>query len=278
MAAVAEALRRNGIVAEWLAFFTQVLIAISFEVADDVGRALVSQHGTAQGTANALSIVAFEKSHGFWAEPAWQLFLEQTHRVFTVTMTWPDVVRIMNTVYVGGHVFATLGMALWLFVYRRHVFRIVRNIVILTNLFALLIYETFPVAPPRLTSGLTWDHHPFAFQDTVFGMVSAGGKLIGTQAGYNEYSAMPSVHMAWALIVGACVIIFVRPLVVRLLGLVYPLLMLVAVVVTGNHYLLDAVASVFVVVIASLGAWAFEISRSRIPCARHQPSTVNHAT
>lgn len=257
-AVVAEANRRSSIAAEWLAFFAQVLIAISFEVGDDLGRGLVAQRGTVEGIDDAREVVAFEAAHGFWIEPAWQMFFQQTHRILALSITWADSVRFMNTVYVFGHVFVTLGVALWVYFYHRRFFALLRNVVILTNLFALVVYERFPVAPPRLSGVLTFNHHPFEFQDTVFGIVSSSGKLIGTQAGYNEFSALPSVHMAWALIVGLAVVWLARPLAVKTLGVVYPALMLVAVVVTGNHFLLDAIASVFVVLAAVVMALSVE--------------------
>ncbi|MGI8827105.1 MAG: phosphatase PAP2 family protein [Chloroflexota bacterium] len=275
MAAIAEAARRHSVIAEWLAFATQVLIAVSFEVADDLGRGLVAQHGTLEGNDNALSIVAFERAHGFWVEPAWQIFFEHTHSFLTFTMSWPDAMRIMNSIYVGGHVFVTLGVAIWLFAYRRRIFGFVRNVVILTNLFALVVYERFPVAPPRLTYPLWFHHHPFHFQDTVFGLVSSTGKLMGTQAGYNEYSAMPSVHMAWALIAGACVLLLARSPFIRTTGIIYPMMMLVAVVVTGNHYLMDVVGAVPVVLIAVIVALGMDRCRNLLPGGALSPRPVD---
>ena len=269
MATAAEAIRRNGIFSEWLSFLTQVLIAISFEVADDLGRGLVAQHGGAIGNANALSIVSFEKAHDLWVEPGWQLFFEHAHRFLIVIVTWPESMRIMNAIYVGGHIFVTLGVALWLFVYRRRAFVFMRNAIIFTNLFALFIYERFPVAPPRLTMGLIWNGHPFTFQDTVFGVSSA--HLLGAQAGYNELSAMPSVHMGWAILDSASLLIWARPVAVKMLGVLYPLLMLVAVVVTGNHYLLDVIVAVFVVVAAALAARGLETFLGRLRSAHAHP-------
>ena len=258
MAMVAEAIRRNNILAEWLAFFTQVLIAISVEVGDDLGRGLIAQHGGIVGNTNALSIVSFEAHHGFWVEPAWQMFFERTHHLFLFTLTWPEAMRIWNGVYVGGHVFVTLGTAAWVYFFRRPAFAFVRNVMILTNVFALCIYERFPVAPPRLTQELVFNHHPFTFQDTVFGMMNSSGQIIGTQTGYNELSAMPSVHMAWALIVGATIVALAGSPVVKVLGAMYPAIMLVAVVVTANHYLLDAVGGLFVVIAATIAAFGLE--------------------
>jgi membrane-associated phospholipid phosphatase len=254
----AQALRRNH-VAQWGSFVLQVLIAVSFELADDIGRGLFSQHGTLQGIRNARQIVAFEAGHGFWVEPAWQDFFLRTRHLFALTISWLDVAHIMNGIYVAGHVLLTLSVAIWVYFYRRRYFVMLRNVIMLCNAFALVVYESFPVAPPRLTTGLTFDGHPFTFQDTVFGLISNGGRLMPSKLTYNEFSAMPSVHIAWALVAGATLLILARPLLLRGFGVLYPVLMLVAVVVTGNHYLLDAVGGLGIVVLA--GATSFLLAR-----------------
>lgn len=245
-----QALRRTGMLAGGFAFTLQVLIAISIEAGDDIGRAFFSQHGTSEGIDHARSVVAFEVAHGLFVEPAWQSFFLQTRHIFALTVGWVAVARIFNGVYVLGHVFFTLGVALWVYVYRRRWFAVLRNVVILVNMFALVIYENFPVAPPRLTTGLFFDHHEFTFRDTLFGIVDSSGRIIGTQSGYNEFSAMPSVHMAWAVVAGAALVILARPLWAKAVGLIYPVCMLIAVVVTGNHYLLDVVGGIIIVVFA----------------------------
>jgi membrane-associated phospholipid phosphatase len=267
MALVAEAPRRSTLLLQVLAFAVQVLIAVSFEVGDDLGRGLVSQHGTAQGVENARRVVEFEAAHGFFVEPAWQLFFERTHHILVFTVTWPDVIHVVNAVYVLGHVGVTLAVAVWLYVYRRHAFGFVRNTVILTNLFALVVYENFPVAPPRLSGPLSFDHHVFTFQDTVFGVVQ-GGRVVGTSLAYNEFSAMPSVHMAWALVVGAVLIVLAPSWLAKLFGFLYPGLMLAAVVVTGNHYLMDVVGGAGVLLLATLCAFAFERYKDTLPRVR----------
>src|ERR1700738_2906562 len=106
-AATAQAVRRNWHATELLAFATQMFIAISAEIADDIGRGFFSQHGTLQGVQNARNVVGFEAAHVFWVEPAWQTFFQHTHRLFLWTLTWPDAERLMNGIYIGGHVFVT---------------------------------------------------------------------------------------------------------------------------------------------------------------------------
>jgi hypothetical protein len=252
-------LRHNRALIEWLLFAIQALIAVSVEVGDDLGRGMISQHGTAQGIENARRVVSFESAHGLFIEPAWQLFFQQTHRVLMWSITWMDVAHVMNGIYILGHVFVTLSVAVWIYMYHRRMFALLRNTIILTNLFALFVYESFPMAPPRMVGALMFDHHTFTFRDTLYGILNAG-KVVGTQVGYNEFSAMPSVHMAWALVVGGALLVLARPLIFKLFGVVYPCLMLMAVVVTGNHFLLDAVGAVMVVTLAfaaslSLHGW-----------------------
>lgn len=270
MATVAEACRRNNWVPAWIAFFAQVLIAISIELGDDLGRALLSQHGTVQGIDNANQIVQFEEAHGFWVEPAWQLFFEHTHHVFLLSVTWFDVARFMNGVYILCHVGVTIGVGAWVYFYRRRFFPLMRNTVLMTNLIALIIYERFPVAPPRLMPPVLFNHQLFTFQDTMYGVLN-GGRFVGSNLTYNEFSAMPSVHIAWAIIAATMVVWLARPLPARAAAAVYPFLMLVAVVVTGNHFLLDAFAAVGVVLLAAAICVAFECWRGRPPWRNTAP-------
>lgn len=249
-AAESQALPHNATVADWGAFAVQVLIAVSFEVGDDLGRGLFAQHGTAQGIANARDVVSVEVAHGLWVEPGWQMLFLQTWHLFGLTVGWLVIAHLMDYVYVLGHVFVTLGVAVWVFVFRRRYFVVMRNVVMLTNAFALVVYEHFPVAPPRLTTGLSWHGHPYVFQDTVFGVL-AGGRMVSQALTYNEFSAMPSVHMAWAAIASATVIWLARPVAVKIVAALYPAAMLVAVVVTGNHFILDVVAALPVVALAA---------------------------
>jgi hypothetical protein len=84
-------------------------------------------------------------------EPAWQMFFERTHHVLMISITWSESARVMNGIYVLGHVFVTLGVACWMF-FTAALFPLFRNALILVNVFALVVYEHFPTAPPRLTA------------------------------------------------------------------------------------------------------------------------------
>jgi hypothetical protein len=98
-----------------------------------------------------------------------------------------------------------------------------------------------PVVP--LTTGLHYAGHAFSFQDTVLHVIG-DGRLNSIPLGYNAYAAMPSAHIAMALLVAGCALFLARAPLVRLLAMLYPVLALFTVIVSGNHYLLDAAGGV----------------------------------
>lgn len=231
---------------EWLYLGGQIGLVAAVELSDELAHAVLPTVNAVAGQAHALRVEGFESAHGFWLEPGIQRFFESTHHLLGQTIGWPQLRPIFDTLYGEGHVFITLAFALWIFFRRRALFSFIRNVFLLTNLIAVLLYEVFPLAPPRLAAGLRYDDRPYHFADAFFG--GTGGLKIG----FNEYAAMPSVHVAWALIVGFTVAWTARSLLLRLAGLLYPLIMLTTVIVTGNHYLSDGLGALAVVTLATL--------------------------
>ncbi|MGH2409591.1 MAG: phosphatase PAP2 family protein, partial [Chloroflexota bacterium] len=197
------------------------------------------------GSANAVRVMDFERAHGFWVEPGIQHFFLSTHHILGVPIGWPLIRPIADGLY-DGHELIALAFTLWVYFWRRDRFALIRNVFVLTNLLGVLLYETFPLAPPRLATGLSYQGRPYHFLDTVF---QGGG---GVRLSFNEYAAMPSFHIAWALIVSAALVWMARSLLVRLLAPLYPAIMLIVVIVTGNHYIADALGAVAVVSVAAL--------------------------
>jgi hypothetical protein len=246
----------SPIVRDALSFCAQIALVVGIELSDDLAHGLIAQNDVHTAQANALSVMHFEAAHGFWLEPGIQSFFERTHHLLGLTIGWAQVVPIVNALYGLGHVFFTLAFALWIYCCRRPLFSFLRNVFLLTNALALALYETFPLAPPRLASGLRYDGHPYHFVDTVFA-VGSGMKL-----SFNELAAMPSLHVGWALLVGLTLVCTVRSRAVRLLALVYPLIMLTTVIVTGNHYISDGLGALAVLMLAFTLSIAFEWWRS----------------
>jgi hypothetical protein len=171
----------------------------------------------------------------------------------------PLLVQGFNLYYASLHFAALLGCLLWLFVrYRDSYFRVRTTVVLFTG-FALLV-QFIPVAPPRMlpSAGLV---------DTA---MRYGQSVYGSDAGFNpdQLSAMPSVHVGWALLV-AIVIVNVSRSRWRWLALGYPAATLLAVVVTANHFWLDGVASAILLALALLVQRAGQATRRKLERA-HQ--------
>jgi hypothetical protein len=223
---------------------SQLALVAGVELADDLLHAVFPITNTARGLANSQHVVSFERARGVWIEPGIQRFFARTHEIMGQSIGWAQVRPIVNALYGPGHVLFTLAFALWIYFCRRPLFSFLRNIFLLSNILAVALYESFPLAPPRLAQGLTYQGKPYQFLDPLFG----DG---GVKVGFNEYAAMPSLHVAWALIVGLTVALVARPLVVRLLGVIYPCIMLATVIVTGNHYIMDGIGAAAVVSVAT---------------------------
>jgi hypothetical protein len=121
-------------------------------------------------------------------------------------------------------------MLLWLHQRRPDVYPLFRTTLLLASGVALIGYLTFPTAPPRLSIDLLngrTDRLP----------VNINNGLVGDL--YNPYAAVPSMHAAYALVVGAALLQQGRHWLIRAAGVVYPMFVVFIVVATGNHFLFD---------------------------------------
>jgi hypothetical protein len=151
---------------------------------------------------------------------------------------------ILADYYDNAHFIVTLGVLGWLWWRRADLYRPLRNSLVLVNVLGFVIFWLLPVAPPRMLDGFT---------DVVASTHAFGSWHTGALASAaNQLAAMPSLHMAWA---GWCTVALwrasERPL-VRVLAVVYPCLTALAVLATGNHFLLDIVGGLIVLAISLL--------------------------
>ncbi len=137
-----------------------------------------------------------------------------------------------------------------MWVHRRHPdrFPLVRTTFVVATALALVGYVFFPAAPPRLAA--------LGFSDTVTSStgLDLSSDLLG--ALYNPFAAVPSLHFGYALIVGVVLAVVARRRLWRIAGALYPAVMLLIIVATGNHFIVDAVLGGLVVVIGWLVARA----------------------
>ena len=170
-------------------------------------------------------------------ERALHVFSERTVQEWSHGV--PYLPALLGLAYMSLHFGATALTVRWVYRERRDAFPLVRTTLIASTAIALAGYVLYPAAPPRL-AGL-------GFSDTV--TKHTGLNLSSDMLGsfYNPVAAVPSLHVGYALIVGATVFALARRRWVRLLGALYPAFMLFDVVATGNHFWFDAAAGAAVV-------------------------------
>jgi hypothetical protein len=149
------------------------------------------------------------------------------------------VVEGANLYYAAMHMTVMLAFLVWLFVRHREQYRPVRQVLAWTTLVCLLI-QLMPVAPPRMLPGYV-DTGLLLHQSVYSNGLAA-----------DQLSAMPSVHVAWAVLVGYYAW-KISPSRWRWLGPAHAVVTTVFVVITGNHWWLDGAVSVLVLAAC---AWA----------------------
>jgi hypothetical protein len=158
----------------------------------------------------------------------------------------PLLAQACNLYYATMH-FAALGLLLvWLFVRHRDRYPAVRTtIVLLTG--ACLLIQLIPVAPPRLLPELGYVDTAEQYGQSVYTALQA--------AGPDQLSAMPSVHVGWAVLIGVVVIgISTSPW--RWLVLFHPAITIFVVAATANHFWLDGIVAVTLLALSMGAQWA----------------------
>lgn len=194
-------------------------------------------------------------------------------------------IKVMNVYYGTLHFAITAGLLIWLYIRRHSAYREMRNLIGATTGLALVGYWSFPLAPPRLylecdgnipvlgpEGGLV---KPACFVDTlekVGGLWNYQSSVAKTIA--NSYAAMPSLHFGWSVWCGIVIWRYIGGRSGRVAAVLYPSLTLFAIVVTANHFILDAVGGAIIVL---CGIWVVRWSERRRSARRataHQQVTA----
>jgi hypothetical protein len=181
-------------------------------------------------------------------ERALHIYTESAVQRAFLGMHW--FIRLMNVYYGTLHFVITGGLLLWVYLRRNQHYKAFRNLLGMTTALALVGYVLYPLAPPRITPCHHGGKDCFVDTlDTIGGLWSYHSSAAKAIA--NPFAAMPSLHFGWALWCGTVLWSFARHRSVRALSVIYPLLTLLAIVVTANHYWLDAVGGAIIFLAAS---------------------------
>jgi membrane-associated phospholipid phosphatase len=148
---------------------------------------------------------------------------------------------VMNWIYIWGHWPVIIATLLWLVLSHPAVYGRTRNAMLLSGAVGMVVFALWPVAPPRLAD--------LGLVDTVT-EYSRSYRVLQPPAFTNQYAAMPSLHVGWDLLIGLAIIVAASRLWVRVVGGLLPVLMGWAVVATANHFVLDAVVGVLLVLVS----------------------------
>ena len=167
---------------------------------------------------------------------------------------------LLGYAYLTVHLAGTVAVLVWVYRQRRYAYARVRNVLVAANAFGVAGYTLFPTAPPRLAG--------IGIADTVSHATSIDLTSSLTSSFYNPYAAFPSMHIAFALVAGLAVWKLAHRRRWRVAGAAYPLAVLLVIVATGNHFVLDAAAGTAVAAAAFAVVIGGEWMRSRARSVR----------
>ncbi len=204
---------------------------------------------TQEAFGRATNVISIEQALHIYREAELQRWI----------LTWSLGVKMVNFIYVWGHLPLLIGIAIWLFTCQRHRYPMFRNAFLISGAIGLLLFWLLPTAPPRY-------FQYWGFVDTA---VESGSYYIFQSPSFvNQYAAMPSLHFGWSLLAAAALFTNVRSR-LRYLALGLPVLTLAGVVLTANHFFLDAAAGAAV---ALLALWVAAQLHNRLP--RQKPFNI----
>ncbi|MBA3510250.1 MAG: phosphatase PAP2 family protein [Thermoleophilaceae bacterium] len=206
-----------------------------------------------RGLVDGQAALAFENARTLVdAERAIGLFFEPGLQGWAQGQTW--ILDSASFMYVNSHFAITTTFLIWLYILRNGSFYYVRNMFMIAMFLALVGYAIYPVAPPRFMP-------EWGFTDTVASFV---GEKADQSANvlYNPFAAVPSMHVAFALMIAVPASRIVRHRALKGLWLTYPAIVTFVVVVTANHFWLDAALGALVAAVSATGA-SFALARAR---------------
>ena len=216
------------------------------------GARLVGGHNPGRALENAQDVLRIER----WLPLPSELHLQR------LALNWIPGVKAANLFYISVHFPVTLIFLAWVWARHRHFLPRVRSVLIILTASALAVHILYPLAPPRLTAG-------YGFIDTG-ALVGPSPYRHGLSALANQFAAMPSLHIGWAVVVawaGRHLLVSRRA---RLLVCLHPTITTLVVVVTANHYWLDGLAAVGLFSLAVLITRPRDASRCRMLEARSE--------
>lgn len=251
---------RSRIEKAWPLLLEVLVVIVVYELYSTARWKVAGDQATA--VQHGWTVLRLERHLGF----AWERFIQEA------ALQASPLVWFGNISYVFLHRPFLAAAALFVFARDRRQYGRMRTTFILSCGVGLIVFWLLPVAPPRLLPDA-------GFVDTLKRDWPAATYHPGARA--NQYAAIPSFHVGWNALAVWSLIQVMPSWRLKAVFACIPLLMLFTVIVTANHYLLDAVAGVLIIAGCYLvaGKLSFE-SRpwaARIPAEQPRPAAARNS-
>src|SRR5829696_695036 len=194
----------------------------------------------AQAFDNARELIRIEQGLGLFIEPAVHAWARGS--------TW--IIDGASWMYMNSHFTVTTLTLAFVYLRRNASFYFIRNMFMVAMGIALVLYAAYPTAPPRFMP-------EWGFGDSVARFTGLTAEGSSADALYNPFAAVPSMHVAFALMLGIPMASIARRAWAKGLWLVYPLMVSFVVVATANHWWFDAFAGALTAAVAAAAAVLF---------------------
>jgi hypothetical protein len=205
---------------------------------------------------NARHLIDFERGTHTFIEPAVQRWAEGSS----------FLIHGASYMYLNSQFLITTTALAFLYLAHNQSFYFVRNMFLISMLLALVGYVIYPTAPPRFMP-------EWGFHDSVATITGVTGDTSAANALYNPFAAVPSMHVAFALMIGWPLARLVRWRALKVFWSIYPFIITFVVISTGNHFWADAALGAMVAAVSACvshallararpQAWAFYPARA----------------
>lgn len=210
----------------------QLGILVGVDVIYELGRG-IADSSRAEAIHHGAQVISWERATHTLFEPALQ-------RLF-LPAQW--TIDLADQLYLNAQFSVALGFLVWLYLFRNESYYFVRNMFVVAMCLALIGYVGFPTAPPRMFP-------QDGFVDTITKFSSVNHDSAIAKIFINPYAAVPSMHCAFALMIGGSGIAVCRHWWSKAWWAFWPILIAWVVMVTADHYWIDCALGWLVAVAA----------------------------
>jgi PAP2 superfamily len=206
---------------------------------------------------HANELISFERSLHIFVEPHIQAWAAGSHTLLVIA----------TYVYLNAQTTLIVGALLYLYIAHNRNYYFVRNMLMVAMVIALLCYGLYPTAPPRFLPEQ-------GFIDPISWVTGVGSTSNAANLFVNSYAAVPSMHVAFAVMLAWPLSRLVRLRALRVFWALWPVLITFITIITANHFLVDAALGVATAAVAAAVArslalirphdWALELRGSSV--------------